>query len=492
MLLNGLSIISNYPKPLFYSVGTAQIYSATRLFKLSYTIFIIITEDFQIKDDLYFHIWSKQNVQQMDQSINLTQNTSSINNFNSSQLILMINITCSRSLQDEILLIKFLNNSVIYSNEGYSQIETEVSCSIPKVTYIDDVTIAQQHLYSPLYWDNIWVSVLSGGVELFFNFLDTLQIFNQNMIILTILFLIHQHTTSIQFINLLSTFRIIFDLSGIIDQILNTQQLKKISTKVAGDNLISLFIIIAATIITVWISLFCIYAIAKMIQQIHTNYYSNDYQQAKPKILYSFKFNFFSQSETENFWLGKVGVYYLTINYIMSALLLFQNSFIVESYMLIWPLHMIYFQQKLNSSNFFIRFSSLLACFASTIYIFSIYQVIQLPQMKKYSLNNKAIKAKHGSIFNGIKINQFSKYLNTILLIKKLTYKFLLIFLYEFPNFQTISITLLSTSMGLFFIFFIPLKDQLEYFKQLFSEVMLNEKLQQHLFYVIEYYNNKM
>ncbi|CAD8083724.1 unnamed protein product [Paramecium primaurelia] len=211
-------IISNFPKPLFQSVGTSQIYFATRLFQLSYTISIIISDDFQIKDDLYFHIQRKQNVQQMNQSINLTQNTSQINEFNSSHLILMINITCSRSSQDKILLIKFLNNSVIFSNERYSQIETEVSCLKPKVTYIDDVTIAQ-------------VQIAPNSNTYIFHFIGI--IFGYQCYNLQTYFQLLGYA---QF----NFIQKIFDLSGIIDQILKTQQLKKIPTKVAGDNLISL------------------------------------------------------------------------------------------------------------------------------------------------------------------------------------------------------------------------------------------------------------
>ncbi|CAD8213269.1 unnamed protein product [Paramecium pentaurelia] len=468
-------IIPNYPKPLFQSVGTQQIYSATRLFKLSYTTPIFITDDFQIKDYLSFHIQNKENVQQMDQSINLTQDNSLINEFNQSQLILMINITFSRSSQDEILLIKFLNNSVIYSNEGYFQIETEVSCSIPKVTYIDDVTIAQVQIATNsntyiLYFIGAMCggSVLLGGVEVFFNLLDTLQMLSYFKYINTQLPYNLQTYFQLFGFAQFNFIQKIFDLSGFIDQILKTQQLKKIPTKVAGDNLTSLFIINAATITTVWISLFGIYAIAKLI----------------PKILYSFKFKFFSESETENSWLVKVGVYYLTIKYIINRLCFtiiseFFYSGILRAHMataydFTFSIVLQLYALELNSTNFFIRFSSLLAFFASAIYIISIYYVIQVSQMKKYALNNKAIQAKYGCIFDGIKINQFSKYLNTILLIKKLTFMFLLIFAYEFPTFQTVSITLLSTSMSLFYIFFNPLKDKLEYFKQLFSEVSIS------------------
>ncbi|CAD8082836.1 unnamed protein product [Paramecium primaurelia] len=49
-----------------------------------------------------------------------------INEFNQSELTLMINIIFFRRPQDEKLLIKLLNNSLIYSIEGYSQIEADL------------------------------------------------------------------------------------------------------------------------------------------------------------------------------------------------------------------------------------------------------------------------------------------------------------------------------------------------------------------------------
>ncbi|CAD8115156.1 unnamed protein product [Paramecium primaurelia] len=475
IFLNGVSIIPNYPKPQLQSVGTSQIYSATRLFKLSYTTPIVVTDSFQIRDYLSFHIQNNNKISKMDQSFNLTQDTSKINEFNQSELHLIVNITFSRSSQDEILLIKFLNNSVIYSNEGYSQIETEVSCSIPKVTYIDDVTIAQVQIATNsntyiLYFIGAMCggSVLFGGIEVFFNLLDTLQMLSYLKYINTQLPYNLQTYFQLFGFAQFNFIQKIFDLSGFIDQILNTEKLKKIPKKVASDDLTSLFIINAATITTVWISLFCIYAIAKII----------------PKILYSQKFKFYSESAAENSWLVQVGVYYLTIKYSINRLCYaiiseFFYSGILRAHMataydFTFSMVLQLYALELNSPNLLIRFSSFFACFASAIYIFSIYYVIQLSQMQKYALNTKAIQAKYGSIFEGIKINQFSKYLNTIILMKKLIFMLLLIFAYEFPTFQTVSITLLSISMSIFYIFFNPLKDKLEYIKQLFSEISIS------------------
>ncbi|CAD8100386.1 unnamed protein product [Paramecium sonneborni] len=125
IFLNCVSILPKYPKPLMQSPDISQIYSGIRLFQLSYTTPNVRIDGFQIKDYLSLHISSSSSIEQVDQSYQLTQDTSQINEFNQSELNLMINITFNRSSQGQILLIKFLNTSVIYSNEVYSQIETE-------------------------------------------------------------------------------------------------------------------------------------------------------------------------------------------------------------------------------------------------------------------------------------------------------------------------------------------------------------------------------
>ncbi|CAD8103726.1 unnamed protein product [Paramecium sonneborni] len=256
IFLNGVSIVSNYPKPLLHSINTSQVIQ-------SYTTHIVITEGFQIKDYLSVHIQSNNSVKQIYQNFQLIQDISQINKFNQSEFNLMINITFTRSSQDEILLIKFLNNSVIFSNEGYSQIETEVFCLFPKVTFIDDVTITQVQLTTEM---------IFGGVEVFFNLLDTLQMLSYlKYINVQLPYNLQTYFELFGFaqFNFIQKF---FNLSEFIDEILNAKQLKKIPRKIAND-ITSLFIINSATITTVWISLFCINAVAKMIPKfyIHLN-----------------------------------------------------------------------------------------------------------------------------------------------------------------------------------------------------------------------------
>ncbi|CAD8206688.1 unnamed protein product [Paramecium octaurelia] len=408
----------------------------------------------------------------MDQSLHITQEISQLNEFNQSQLTLIINITFSRTSQDENLLIKFINNSVIKSSEGYYQIEKEVTCLIPQVIYIDEVTISQvqattqSNTYLLYFIGTICIgSVVFGGVEIFFNLLDTLQMLSYLKYINTQLPYNLQAYFQLFGFAQFNFIQKIFDFSGLIDLMLNSNNLKKIPTKVASDDITSLFIINTATITTVWISLLGIYAIAKVI----------------PKILYSFKFKFYSESEEENSWLIKIGVYYLTIKYVIIRICyaiiseFFYSGILrvhmATAYDLTFSVFLQLYAFQLNSTNFFIKLSSLLACVAIIIYIFSIYFVIQISQMKKYSFNCIAIRTKYGSVFDGIKIHQFSQYLNALLLIKKFMFMFLLVFAYEFPAFQTVSITLLSIMMSLFLILFNPIEDKFEYYKQLVCEI---------------------
>ncbi|CAD8093998.1 unnamed protein product [Paramecium sonneborni] len=472
IFVNGQSIIPTYPKPTLKSIGDTQIYSVIRLFKLSYDTPIIINDNFQIKDYLSINISNQNIIKLIDQPFELSQEITQINEFNLSKLNLIINITFQRDSQDEILLIKFLNSSVIYSNDGYSQIEKEVSCSIPKVIYIDDGTITQVKITSEsntymLYFICVMCggSILFGGFEVFFNLLDTLQMLSYLKYINTPM----PYNLQIYF----ELFRFaqfnfiqkIFDFSGFIESILDINHLKRIPTKIAADNLTSLFIINASTIITVWISLFAIYSIARIV----------------PKILQSIKCKFYSDNESQNQWLIQFGVYYLTIKYFINKLcfIIVSEFFfsgilrvhMTTAYDFSFSIILQLYALQPYSSNIFINLSSILACMATIIYISSIYFVIMISQMKKYSLNSKQIQTKYGSVFEGIIINQFSKYFNALLLIKKLIFMVLLIFSYEFPTLQACSITFLSISTTLFQILFCPLKDKIEYFKQLLCEV---------------------
>ncbi|CAK58729.1 unnamed protein product (macronuclear) [Paramecium tetraurelia] len=475
IIVNGVIIVPDYPKPLLQSVGTSQVYSPNRLFKLSYSVPIFIRDGFQIKDYLTFNFSNDLGVQQMDQSFELTQDIAQINSLNQSLLNLMIKINYSRDSQDEILLIKFLNNSMIYSTQGYSQIETEVSCLIPKVIYIDDTTITRVQLATK---SNSYIlyfilamcggSIVFGGIEAFFNLLDTLQMLSYLKYINTQLpYNLQIYFALFEFAQF-NFIQKIFDFSGIIELILKTQNFNKLPSKIASDYITSLFMINSATISAVWISLFSIYAIAKVV----------------PKILSYIKLNVNPESQTQDKRILKLGVYLLTIKLVINRLCFvivqeFFYSGILRAYMatayeFAFCAVLQLYTLEFNSTNDFIRFNSFLACLASAAHIYSIYFVIKVAQMKKCSVNSKAIQIKYGSIFEGVKINQFSKYFNAILLIKKLIFILLLIFAYDFPAFQSISITILSISFCLFYIRFQPLQDKLEQFKQLFCEISVS------------------
>ncbi|CAD8110347.1 unnamed protein product [Paramecium primaurelia] len=161
-----------------------------------------------------------------------------INEFNQSEFTLMINILFRRS-QDENLLIKLLNSSLIYSNEGYSQIETEISCLIPKLIYIDNITVAQeqqatkeQYFYTLLYLRFNFCGLKFLVIyQMIVKYAQLNQYFNTQLPYNLYTYFEH---FGLAYLNFISK---IFNYLKFIDQIQNSQKLKKISTKVVNDYL---------------------------------------------------------------------------------------------------------------------------------------------------------------------------------------------------------------------------------------------------------------
>ncbi|CAD8178898.1 unnamed protein product [Paramecium pentaurelia] len=160
----------------------------------------------------------------------------------------MIDIIFFRRPQDEKLLIKLLNNSLIYSIEGYSQIEAEISCLIPKMIYIDDIIIAQEELVTKeQYFYNL--------LYLSFDFIrrDDRKDDQLNQYFKTQLPYNLQTYFELFGFAYLNFIQKIVDYSKYIDQIQNKQKLKKISTKVTNDYLTPYLLCNLTTNIIVWI-----------------------------------------------------------------------------------------------------------------------------------------------------------------------------------------------------------------------------------------------
>ncbi|CAD8111020.1 unnamed protein product [Paramecium primaurelia] len=486
---NGISIIPVYPIPQLQSAGNSQIYSTYRKFKLSYNVELLINDDFQLKDYISLQISKEQTVKSIDQEFELIQQIQQLDEPGKVILTLMINISFTRSSRDEILIIKFHNITQIQSFLGYHQQNVDIQCNIPQLIFIEETTILQVEITTRsnsylLYFLGAMclISLFLGGIDVFYNLLDNLQMLSYfkylniqypyNMNVYFELFGFAQ----VNFINIL-----LEDLD-VLDPIIDQNQLKKIPKNISTDYQTPLLLINVSTIIIIWISLGGLYCISKII----------------PKIFYSIKFKFYSDFE-ENPMIIKISIYYLAIKYVVIHFCYIVTSEFFYSGLL--RLHMTTAYEyilsimlqlqslELYSQNGFISLNSYFALIAAVLYLLSIYFIIQLSEMKEYSIKCCSVKQKYGSVFEGLNKKSISKYYNSILLIKKLVFMIILVFTYDFPIFQVCSITLLSVLMGLFIIIFKPLEDRYEYIKQLSCEISIIFTL---FFLIILAFNNEL
>ncbi|CAD8118190.1 unnamed protein product [Paramecium sonneborni] len=471
ILQNGLSIIPVFPKPYLQSVGNSQIYSNNRQFQLSYNVDLFIHTDFQLKQFISLHFQKESTISTIDQEFELIQQIQQLDEPNKAQLILIINIFFSRNSKRESLIIKFHSLSQIKSFLGYSQIDSEIKCNIPKLIFIEDDTILQiqnitkTNTYLLYFIGAMFVgSLIFGGIDIFFNLLDNLQVlsyFKYLNLELPYNLKVYFNLFGFAQINFIQK---VYDFSDFLDSVLDLNVVKQNPKKIAADYITLLSLINMSTILVIWMFLCLIYCVCKVI----------------PKLFFSIKLTFY-ENLTEDSKLIKISIYYLTFkNFIINSCYILISEFfysgilrvhMATSYDQTFSIVLQLQQIDLLSQNAFIFLSSHLGLLAFGLYLISIYFVIQLSEMKLYSIKCRSIQQKYGSIFEGLKKQSISKYFNAILLIKKLIFMSILVFGYYFPPFQICSIVLLSASMSFFLIIFKPLEDFNEYIKQLSCEI---------------------
>ncbi|CAD8178899.1 unnamed protein product [Paramecium pentaurelia] len=169
-------------------------------------------------------------------------------------------------------------------------------------------------------------------------------------------------------------------------------------------------------------------------------------------------------------------------------LIVISKFFYSEIQVLIWLLHMILLSVQYYKCMPYNLTKKILCCNCNTC--FSIYFEIKRSQMKKYALYNKAIQTKYGSTFDKIIILELSKYHNTILLIKKIIFIFII-------NFHKRSLQFFQWSalhIFHFLCFFSSFRRQIgvffrevkfQYFLNLINQIQL--KLKQHLFILLSF-----
>ncbi|CAK62555.1 unnamed protein product (macronuclear) [Paramecium tetraurelia] len=133
-------------------------------------------------------------------------------------------------------------------------------------------------------------------------------------------------------------------------------------------------------------------------------------------------------------------------------------------------------------------FSYYLSVIAFIAQLLFIYYGLNAISKKQYEFVTQTYKQKHESFLEGnpeIHQNQFVKYYNLMILIKKMMFMFSLIFLYHCPSFQI----LISSIQNIIFIGYIiltkPLKDINEFYKVILTECIL---WLEQLFILLIYY----
>ncbi|CAK90738.1 unnamed protein product (macronuclear) [Paramecium tetraurelia] len=122
-----------------------------------------------------------------------------------------------------------------------------------------------------------------------------------------------------------------------------------------------------------------------------------------------------------------------------------------------------------------LRLSSICAIFVFFLEVYFIYNgfVFMSKDQAIYKLPNT--KQNYGSLFEGLNLerNRFNYYFNLFIVVKKVAFIALLVFLYNTPCLQISLVSLLSLTQGLFLFFNQSLEDHNELTKQITCEIIL-------------------
>lgn len=93
----------------------------------------------------------------------------------------------------------------------------------------------------------------------------------------------------------------------------------------------------------------------------------------------------------------------------------------------------------------------------------------------KYYLELKATENSYGALYEGLLINNksFIRGFNLLNLLKKMTFMFFLVFLYNVPSFQILFVSLLNLVFAAYIIYVKPFEESSEYHKTYISEIII-------------------
>ncbi|CAK94680.1 unnamed protein product (macronuclear) [Paramecium tetraurelia] len=468
---DGICITPEYPKPQLINTGDTSLYNNQRSFKLEYNLLLNITQDSGVENEFDLYIKNEIAENPIDCQYQ-KQLLFTLNNQSKIEFSVSFDLQFNRSSIKEQLIIKYRNISKFISYQGYSQQELQVVAAISDYMFIDQSSVAQVQMATNSNQYVLYVmavmgggAILFGGIDIFYNLLDTIQMLSYLKYVNTQLpFNLQEFFDFFGFaqLNFISKY---LKLQELIEPFINYQNLTPIPQKIGDDDLNSLFIINGASILAVWLSLLGIYVVSTFV----------------PQILQKFKFKYYTEIPGGEDFTIKLKLMFLAAKIFITQLCyiivseffysgIFRTLF-ATAYDYSFSMTLQLYALELYSPDFLVRLSSYFALGALGIYLLAIYIVTQINGSASISQEQFSNKQKYGSLSEGIKKDKYSKYFNAIVLAKKLLFMLILIFCYPSPFFQAINLTLLSSLQTIFLIFFKPLEDDKEYKKQLSCEI---------------------
>ncbi|KAM3133418.1 hypothetical protein pb186bvf_014422 [Paramecium bursaria] len=463
-IYNGLIQIIAYPKPYLTenNLQKNQLFNNTRLFQLIYEqklqYFDLITSD-QLQINIGELLINRDyNMTIFDHSFRETNEYLIIN--------LTIQIDLQSSLNQQYLEVYFYNPSQIKSLDGFEQQVREIKTLISDFEYVDQQTkdSTEQSINSTSYLlyiilGLVLLSILFGGIDIFFNLLELLQ------------FISYLQYVNTQFPYNLETFLNIFAfiqlqiLGDYIDYnqyIVDFKQLKQSPSKIQDDGFTPNIIVNLQSIIVVWSMFMITYLLAHLIpfllNQFRIQIYSNDrifkvYLKILILFIESLILNLCKQIQRSFIYSGLFRTYlssaydfcfYITLN-------LYVLSFVDD-----------------NLINIFASYITIICLF---IYCFILFMALRVVQLKSYILIKNNYR--WGSIYEGLQLkSRYKKYYNIFLLSKRLLFMIFIVLLYQWPIFQITGLMSLSI-FQIYYLCFNPLKEQMELRKQLICEIYI-------------------
>ncbi|CAD8117276.1 unnamed protein product [Paramecium primaurelia] len=475
------------PIPILIQAGDHSLYNNIRLFQLSYNILIEFNNDIDFNKDVEIIILNGQ------EEINIKQQcdiSSDMNRINSSQLNLTVNflISFNQSIKNQELKISFTNLSHFKSNNGYQQQQQIVTTKIADIIFVDATTVEQVEMASSSNQYILYAigtmsgtALLFGGLDIFYNLLDTIQILSYLKYINSQFpFNLQEFFNCFEFVQM-NFIQKYFNFYDLFNFSLINENFNNIPLKIKQDNLTPLFIINSASVIFIWFTLILIYIVSKKIpyylHRLDFKYY-DDIPNKKPSLILKIKYLILAMKISITSFCLKVlreffcsGIYRVLITTAYD----FNFAIVLQLYSL-----------DIMSQNILIRLSSILALLTFFFYLFIIFHIIKLSSQDKYAFANYQNNLKYGTLFEGIKKNNVGKYFNAILLIKKLFFMLTVIFCYEAPSVQIINLIIFTSVQAYFLLSFKPLTDSKEFIKQFSCELIITvislDAIQQWIF----------